>query len=64
VRDPSRSREFYTQVLGLVVSGEDRDTLYLRGVEERSHHSLVQAGAALVRRAIGRSTAQAADRDC
>jgi catechol 2,3-dioxygenase len=41
VRDLSRSREFYTQVLGLVVSDEDRDTLYLRGVEERSHHSLV-----------------------
>jgi catechol 2,3-dioxygenase len=41
VGDLSRSREFYTQVLGLVVSDEDRDTLYLRGVEERSHHSLV-----------------------
>ena len=41
VRDLSRSREFYTQVLGLVVSDEDHDTLYLRGVEERSHHSLV-----------------------
>jgi len=41
VRDLSRSREFYTQVLGLVVSDEDRDTLYLRGVEERSHHSLI-----------------------
>jgi catechol 2,3-dioxygenase len=41
VRDLARSREFYTQVLGLVVSDEDRDTLYLRGVEERSHHSLI-----------------------
>lgn len=41
VRDLSRSRDFYTQVLGLVVSGEDRNTLYLRGVEERAHHSLV-----------------------
>jgi catechol 2,3-dioxygenase len=37
----SRSRDFYTQVLGLVVSDEDRDTLYLRGVEERVHHSLI-----------------------
>jgi len=27
-------------VLGLVVSDEDRDTLYLRGLEERAHHSL------------------------
>jgi catechol 2,3-dioxygenase len=41
VCDLSRSREFYTQVIGLVVSDEDRDTLYLRGAEERSHHSLV-----------------------
>ena len=41
VRDLSRSRDFYTEVLGLVVSDGDRDTLYLRGVEERVHHSLV-----------------------
>ncbi|HYZ23633.1 MAG TPA: VOC family protein [Rhodopila sp.] len=41
VRDIARSRAFYTEVLGLVVSDEDRNTLYLRGVEERSHHSLV-----------------------
>ncbi len=41
VRDLQRSRDFYTEVVGLVVSDEDRDTLYLRGVEERSHHSLV-----------------------
>lgn len=41
VRDLARSRDFYTEVLGLVVSDEDRDTLYLRGVEERTHHSLV-----------------------
>src|ERR1700730_4381010 len=40
-RDLSRSREFYTQVLGLVASDEDRDTLYLRGVEERSHYRRV-----------------------
>lgn len=39
-RDLVRSREFYTEVLGLVVSDEDRDTLYLRGLEERAHHSL------------------------
>jgi catechol 2,3-dioxygenase len=41
VRDLSRSRDFHTEVLGLVVSDEDRNTLYLRGVEERVHHSLV-----------------------
>ncbi|HEY6761768.1 MAG TPA: VOC family protein [Baekduia sp.] len=39
-RDLARSREFYTEVLGLVVSDEDEDTLYLRGLEERAHHSL------------------------
>jgi catechol 2,3-dioxygenase len=41
VRDLARSREFYTEVIGLVVSDEDLDTLFLRGVEERGHHSLV-----------------------
>jgi catechol 2,3-dioxygenase len=40
-RDLAKSREFYTEVLGLVVSDEDKDTLYLRGLEERAHHSLV-----------------------
>ncbi|CAB3807734.1 VOC family protein [Pararobbsia alpina] len=41
VSDLARSRDFYTEVVGLVVSDEDRDTIYLRGVEERSHHSLI-----------------------
>jgi catechol 2,3-dioxygenase len=41
VRDLARSRDFYTEVVGLTVSDEDRDTIYLRGVEERSHHSLI-----------------------
>src|SRR5271157_6130663 len=40
-RDLSRRRDFYTEVLGLVVTDEDQEALYLRGVEERSHHSLV-----------------------
>jgi catechol 2,3-dioxygenase len=40
-RDLEKSKEFYTEVLGLVVSHSDKDTLYLRGLEERSHHSLV-----------------------
>jgi catechol 2,3-dioxygenase len=39
--DLAKSREFYTEALGLVLSYEDRDTLYLRGLEERAHHSLV-----------------------
>jgi catechol 2,3-dioxygenase len=41
VRDLSRSRDFYTQVLGLAVTHEDRNRVYLRGVEERNHHSLI-----------------------
>ena len=40
-RDLVKSREFYTEVLGLVVSDEDKTTLYLRGLEERAHHSLI-----------------------
>jgi len=39
-RDLAKSRAFYTEVLGLIVSDEDADTIFLRGVEERAHHSL------------------------
>jgi catechol 2,3-dioxygenase len=41
VRDLAKSRDFYTDVIGLVVSGEEKGTVYLRGVEEACHHSLV-----------------------
>lgn len=41
VRDLDASCLFYTEVLGLVVSGQDKETVYLRGVEEAGHHSLV-----------------------
>ncbi|CAN0421721.1 unnamed protein product, partial [Phaeothamnion confervicola] len=40
-KDLAASRDFYVEVAGLVVSHEDRDTVYLRGVEEICHHSLV-----------------------
>jgi catechol 2,3-dioxygenase len=40
VRDLAKSREFYTEVMGLIVSDENANTLWLRGVEERAHHSL------------------------
>jgi hypothetical protein len=40
-RSRSRSRAFYAECLGLLVSDETRDALYLRGVEERNHHSIV-----------------------
>jgi catechol 2,3-dioxygenase len=38
--DLAASRIFYEEVFGLVVSDEDSDTVYLRGVEEICHHSL------------------------
>ena len=41
VRDLAASRTFYADLVGLVVSDEDRDTIWLRGLEEGCHHSLV-----------------------
>lgn len=41
VSDIRASRAFYVDVLGLVVSDEDANTLWLRGLEEGCHHSLV-----------------------
>src|SRR4051812_45580388 len=41
VKDLAASRRFYTELVGLVVSAEDSDTVYLRGLEEACHHSLV-----------------------
>jgi catechol 2,3-dioxygenase len=41
VKDLGRSRAFYVDAIGLVVSDETRDALYLRGTEEAAHHSLV-----------------------
>ncbi len=40
-KDIVASREFYSEVLGFVVSDETDEALYLRGLEERSHHSIV-----------------------
>ena len=39
-QDLVASRAFYTEVIGLIVAEEDANTLLLRGVEERQHHSL------------------------
>ena len=39
-RDLAKSRDFYTEVVGLKVSEESATTIYLRGVEEHAHHSL------------------------
>lgn len=40
VADLRKSREFYTEVAGLVVSDEDASTCHLRGLAEVCHHSL------------------------
>ena len=51
-RDLGASRAFYVDMLGLIVSDEDANTLYLRGLEEACHHSLVikRAGEAVCER--------------
>lgn len=41
VTDLQRSRAFYADVLGLVVTEEDEETVYLRSFEEFIHHNLV-----------------------
>ncbi|WP_413724049.1 3,4-dihydroxyphenylacetate 2,3-dioxygenase [Sodalis sp. RH16] len=41
VRDLEASKHFYTELAGLAVSDEDTSAVYLRGLEERGHHSLV-----------------------
>lgn len=54
VKDIAASRRFYTEVIGLVISAEEGNALYLRGVEEACHHSLVlREGAAAVCIRIG-----------
>jgi catechol 2,3-dioxygenase len=41
VTDLGRARAFYVDCLGLLATAQDADALYLRGVEERNHHSIV-----------------------
>ncbi|RYE87576.1 MAG: 3,4-dihydroxyphenylacetate 2,3-dioxygenase [Hyphomicrobiales bacterium] len=41
VTDLTRSRAFYVDTLGLQVTDETRDTIYLRAMEERGHHCIV-----------------------
>ncbi len=41
VRDLEASRRFYEGAIGLQVEDAGGDALYLRGMEERNHHSLV-----------------------
>jgi catechol 2,3-dioxygenase len=46
VTDLAASRDFYRDVIGLVVTKETDDAVYLRGLEESAHHSLVLEHAA------------------
>jgi len=41
VTDLEKSRDFYRDVIGLVVTEETDDAVYFRGWEEAAHHSLV-----------------------
>ena len=41
VSDLKKSRDFYTKIVGLVVSDETATECYLRGLSEACHHSLV-----------------------
>lgn len=41
VRDPVASSHFYQELVGLIVTESTTDVVYLRGVEEACHHSLV-----------------------
>jgi catechol 2,3-dioxygenase len=41
VRDLGAARAFYVDCLGYLVTAATADALYLRGIEERNHHSVV-----------------------
>jgi catechol 2,3-dioxygenase len=46
VTDLDASEHFYAQLLGMIVSARSDDAVYLRGWEERQHHSLILRQAA------------------
>ena len=46
VRELARSRAFYVDTLGYLVTESTKEALYLRGIEERNHHSIVLRQAA------------------
>ncbi|MGH2913929.1 MAG: 3,4-dihydroxyphenylacetate 2,3-dioxygenase [Solirubrobacteraceae bacterium] len=41
VRNLAASEHFYAELLGMIVSARSEDAVYLRGWEERQHHSLI-----------------------
>src|SRR5579864_3961993 len=64
VSDLDRARAFYVDCLGLLETAQEADALYLRGVEERNHHSIVlRRGRAADVRTLGFKVAAEADLD-
>jgi len=64
VRDLGKSRAFYVDCLGYLVTDESRDALYLRAVEERNHHSIVlRQGGEICAQALGFKIASEEDLD-
>jgi catechol 2,3-dioxygenase len=63
VRDLARSKAFYVDTFGLHLEDETKDALYLRGVEERQHHSLVLQKGAPEAHFVGFKVASEADLD-
>jgi catechol 2,3-dioxygenase len=41
VQDLSASKKFYAEIVGLIVEDETKEAIFLRGLEEIQHHSLV-----------------------
>src|SRR5262245_30797143 len=64
VRDLSRARAFWVDALGYVVTEETGEVLYLRGLEEQNHHSVVlRASSDAVVNAVGLRVLEEADLD-
>jgi catechol 2,3-dioxygenase len=66
VKDLPESLRFYTEVLGFVVSDQDSDVAYLRGIEEACHHSIVltQSSQAPAAECVGMRVASEEDLHC
>jgi len=60
VADLARSRDFYVNIVGLVISEEGEGVCYLRGLAEACHHSLVlvqsQGGVVRVESAVNKGS--------
>ena len=63
VTDLARARAFHVDTLGLQVSREEAGAIWLRGLEERSHHSLVLRQGVPEVGALGFRVYEAADLD-